>query len=173
LQFVESIPVIRDLSAITIDKALLLIDTDNILNGRQELYNNAIEMFKNNVVLGNGIGSFDLSNFTYPHNLFLQIASESGVLLLIPTAYILGYGLMLCLRNRDKSHAIFVLFLFSISIPKLLFSSSFWIDQRFWLLIGYLFYIRFQKEQNIMPLRQKSAIQLSEALYENIIKNNN
>jgi O-antigen ligase len=62
--------------------------TDGSVEGRVKSYDYALEMFNSRPFIGYGTGSFavipartdsDMRGFEYPHNLFLQAASEFGV----------------------------------------------------------------------------------------------
>lgn len=75
----------------------------------------------------------------YPHNIFLEILVNFG--------YIIGTVIILTLivalikglvTSKDRNYKMCVLVLVSSSFIKLLFSSSYWIDQMFFLLLGVL-----------------------------------
>ena len=48
--------------------------------GRSILYFDALEQWKLEPILGIGLGDYEWKWFTYPHNIFLEIASEGGTL---------------------------------------------------------------------------------------------
>jgi len=114
-----------------------------ILNARDVVYERAITMISNSPIIGNGIGSYGDDNylsFSYPHNLFLQLFLEGGLLFVIPFTFIFIIILYLIFKpwneNEQKSNwRYLILFLFILSIPRLMFSSYFWRDESFWLLL--------------------------------------
>ncbi|MDT3766198.1 O-antigen ligase family protein [Priestia filamentosa] len=126
-----------NLNSYFINKSITLIRENNILNGRNTLYELAFEGFKENWFYGNGIGFFHDFFGIYVHNLFLQILNEGGILLLTPFVLIMFYGLFLMFFSKkiDRSFKLFICFIFSLVIPRLMVSSIFWKEQIFWILI--------------------------------------
>lgn len=118
-----------------IEKTILAINEDNLSNGRSGLYDLAFNGFKENWLYGKGIGNFHDTYLIYVHDIFLQILNESGILLAIPVFSIILYGLFLMFFSKkiDKQLKLFICFIFSISIPRLVFSSIFWKEQSFWI----------------------------------------
>jgi O-antigen ligase len=76
--------------------AFLSTDGGESVNTRLELYYQAIDMFSENILLGNGLGSFGLyvtgtDMKLYPHNIVLELLSETGVVsILILLIFILS-----------------------------------------------------------------------------------
>ncbi|MFJ5621685.1 O-antigen ligase family protein [Peribacillus loiseleuriae] len=134
-----------------IDKSILLIEEDNIFNGRDSLYGLAFDGFKESWLYGNGIGFFNDFYGTYVHNIFLQMLNETGVLLVIPFVLIIFYGLFQILFSKkiDRSIKFFICFIFSLVIPKLMVSSIFWKEQLFWILVIMIISIRWFKNYHI------------------------
>ena len=74
------------LSISALDKTLFVLNTtESMNNGRNIVYEYAIEYFKTNPLFGLGIGGFekkfflDYGNDSYPHQYFLQILCEFGI----------------------------------------------------------------------------------------------
>ncbi|MFI8493298.1 O-antigen ligase family protein [Peribacillus butanolivorans] len=130
-----------------IEKSVLLIEENNIFNGRDILYESAFNGFKESWFYGNGIGSFHDHYGTYIHNIFLQMLNESGVLLVIPLLLIICYGLFLLFFSRkiDHSFKLFICLIFTLAFPKLIVSSIFWKEQGFWILIIMIISFKFFK----------------------------
>ncbi|MCM3673357.1 hypothetical protein M3699_05585 [Peribacillus simplex] len=130
-----------------IEKSVLLIEENNIFNGRNILYESAFNGFKESWFYGNGIGFFHDHYGTYIHNIFFQMLNESGVLLVIPLLLIICYGIFLVFFSRkiDQSFKLFICFIFSLTIPKLMVSSIFWKEQGFWILIIMIISFKFIK----------------------------
>ncbi|PAD40394.1 O-antigen ligase [Terribacillus sp. 7520-G] len=118
-----------------------------LLNGRQDLYLNSLEMIKNHIFLGNGIGSYTSSYGIYPHNIVLQLMVEGGIVLTIPVLIIITGIVFFLLTPQDKIEInsewyLLLLLLFSVAMPRLMFSSYLWQQQSFWLMIFVYFIIR-------------------------------
>lgn len=112
-----------------------------IFNARDRVYERGIDLFHESPIWGHGIGSYaDVYWGTYPHNLFLQLLVEGGILFTIPFAIILINLIWILLRPWIVSDILFndriyILFLFVLCIPRLMVSSYLWKEQSFWLLI--------------------------------------
>ncbi len=75
----------------------------------------------------------------YPHNIFLELMVDFGYVIGIVLSALLVYyiakNLLFC---KNTKYMMVLLILTSTSLIKLLFASSFWIDQMFFMLIGAL-----------------------------------
>jgi len=124
-----------------IEKTLHLMEYGNLLNGRDNYYELAMQGIKNSPFLGNGIGSFEANTgLIYVHNLFLQLAYEGGVLFTVPCTLMLIYGIYMIVFSKkvDPSTRIFIWFVFAVGIFRLLVSSVYWGEQTFWYLLGFI-----------------------------------
>lgn len=113
----------------------------DISNGRNFYWNQAWKMVKYHIFWGNGIGSFESIMDTYPHNLFLQAINDAGIFLLIPTILIV-FGMLLRLFFLKKNEInmeeyYYEALLFTIGIMPLFYSSSYWLLNPFWYVLGY------------------------------------
>jgi hypothetical protein len=107
------------------------------MNGRDVLYVSALQGFISSPLYGKGIASFDNYSGIYPHNIFLQVLYEGGIIFAVPLFYLILRSVNLIFkRTIEYDKRIFVLYLFVTSLVNLLFSSNFWRHQIFWLLIG-------------------------------------
>lgn len=113
---------------------------EDITNNRGELYDVAIKGFFSSPLYGNGIASFN--NYqSYPHNLFLQMLYETGIIMFIPITYIIvKSGMVMFSIKKIAIDYRIISFLFIISIFQLMFSSFFWKRQAFWMLIWIMIY---------------------------------
>lgn len=122
----------------SIGHLLETIMTERFDNGRFTLYFIALQLFKKNILFGNGIGSFYcFTSIYYPHNFVIQMLSENGLLFTIPFIIIIAGGFYygyITTPNWVSSYPF--IFLFSLSIPKLMVSSVFWREQNFWLFLS-------------------------------------
>lgn len=124
---------------------------EDISNNRYPLYAMAWEGFLDSPIWGNGIATFN--NFDgYPHNLFLQMLYETGLLMIIPFVYILIKTIktILSVKRTCNIDYRFVTFYFLISINQLMFSSYFWRNQSFWMMTWIMLAIIGCKKDNVI-----------------------
>ncbi len=115
---------------------------ENMDSGRGDLIAEALKDFWESPIWGKGIASFQ--NFSgYPHNLFVQMLQEGGLILFIPFTIIFIIGLKdLILGNRKTSYYRVLLFAFCGGIMQLLFSNYFWTSSIYWLFVVLVLYRR-------------------------------
>lgn len=103
-------------------------------------WNYAIYLFNDNVFLGIGTGNFTIHNITYPHNLFLEILAENGIV-----GFIVLFSLLaLALKNIFKLyHGVGVLvasmFLFQLIVAQV--SLTLWMHKSLFIWMACLFVI--------------------------------
>ena len=116
-------------------------------DGRNVIYENALNGIAQHPILGNGIGQFDYNYGTYPHNLLLQLLYEGGIIfvILIFVPILILIILVLCKGKGKFENTYLVIFLVSSSIVKLMLSYEFWSDIYFWIIL-YLSYMVLFKE---------------------------
>lgn len=123
-----------DMPALT--KMIWLVEQGIADNGRNEIYDTALKLISEQVFLGGGVGYFEsMVGGYYIHNLFLELMCEFGILGTIIVLYIIFKNIMKVLfidRMAVEDKTISAL-LFSISIPLLIFSSTYWVLPSFWL----------------------------------------
>ena len=124
------------------------VDTDDISNNRSSLYSDAINGFVSKPLFGHGIASFH-DYERYPHNLFLEMMYETGILMLIPMAVYIFIAISIILRCDNKIDVDYriITFLFLNSFVQLMFSSFFWRNTCFWMLIWIMMRIIHSKLQ--------------------------
>jgi O-antigen ligase len=124
-----------------INKTLFKIQTEGILNGREIVYGNTLQMIGNNPFFGNGIGAYALHyNGGYPHNLILHLVVEFGLIFAIPIIRAVLKRLFVLFKpitenEKYNEYKIFIFFCFVASLPKLMFSSYLWKEQIFWVMV--------------------------------------
>ena len=121
-----------------IQKMLYYYSQDKLDNGRTDLYDTAWKGIIESP-LGHYIGSFELANDAYTHNLFLQIAWDYGFIgfIFISIIYIKSLNYFMILNAKCSNHDIcFVIF--SSSFITLLFSSNYWLLPCFWLWLKFI-----------------------------------
>lgn len=107
--------------------------------GRTYIYEMAKTGILEKPILGNGIASFaNYSPDTYPHNLFLQQLYEGGIFLFIPFFFLTCIGILLInSRGISIEKRQFLIYLVSVGIIHLMFSSYFWMSHFYWYLLGF------------------------------------
>lgn len=115
------------------------VSSGNLLNGRQELYELAIDIWKKNIFFGNGWGAFSF-NFHYhldytgygveymdAHNVYLQLLCECGFIGLVYFIYIASNtalkSLKILLKNK-KNDNFYMAFSFGFQVFFLLYCLS-------------------------------------------------
>jgi len=117
-----------------------LYSLPDTLGTREPLYRNAITLFGEYPFFGVGTGGFSLltrSN-TYPHNVFLEILSEYGVLGILTVFFVTIYFLRK-IQKRFQNEYVIIIIMYVYSITQLLFSSSFLVTFELWFAIGSTF----------------------------------
>lgn len=123
-------------------KSIYKLNSGDISNGRDWILEYTKKGIAENYLFGNGISTiFYNSNgrVVYPHNLFYQLWYDLGILVSIPMFYLIGKATFITVFKSDlkKDYSIIMILLFTISIPRLCFSTEFWTTIPFWLLIMY------------------------------------
>lgn len=131
-----------------LERFLFQMQKNDILTGRDVLYHNAYNMFIKNPILGNGIGYFEIyNNGQYPHNIILQMLCEYGIIITVFFAFFIILSFKYIINNKGYKEINFLKLFFVLSIPRLMFSGSYWEIQFFWLYIFTCILI-FKKEIN-------------------------
>ena len=109
----------------------------DLTSGRGDIAAVAFQDFLNSPIWGNGIASFRENNaLGYPHNLFLQLLQEGGLLLFLPFALIFIQGLKnIILGDRQSTYYRILLFTFCGGVMQLMFSSYYWTSSLFWFFV--------------------------------------
>lgn len=121
-------------------------------SGRDRLFEQAIEKIKEHPLLGNEI-VLDESGGRYVHNLFLQVGVDMGIIFAAALTIFLIY--VLCKIGSKKTAMdarIALCAFFSISVGRLLISSTIWRRPEFWMLISLCLTVESNKIGSIEPL---------------------
>jgi len=126
-----------------------LISGEAYESGREQIYTLLLEVVQQWNPLGYGISgdrSLLYSAFGVPyyaHNLFLELIIQFGSIfgILISIYLIINWLKIFLRRDIGKWKEIFIV-VFSIIIPKLMVSSSFWVESYFFVLLGMMSVIR-------------------------------
>lgn len=125
----------------TLERTIDLIDEENIGNGRNLIYSNAWNEIQENSFIGNGIGQFYNKYGTYPHNIILQSWHEGGIIYMLCITIPIIYSIYLMIFDTKTSNEkkYLLIFLFSISVIRLMISYEYWKDNYFWLYLYIIF----------------------------------
>lgn len=129
-----------------IAKLMFFLNNDaDVSNGREYLWNQALDIIESSPIVGNGIGYFESVFGGYTHNFILQSLCEGGVIFCVPIIFFVI--MCMCMMNeivrKDKVEFFFYNMLFVNGIVVLLYSSAYWKMFTFWYLLGYT--IRFYR----------------------------
>ena len=124
------------------DRILTFFTGENPLqdNNRLALWETGLNSFKENPIIGHGIGSVAYEVGFYSHNLFIDLLVEGGIVFLIIFLVLLGifardiHGLI----RIDKTNML-VLIIFLSSFIMLQFSGSYMSDGGIWFAFAYVF----------------------------------
>lgn len=131
-----------------VDRMLQVLEEGDgsILSGRDEIYKEALDEISHSFIWGNGIGAFEGKYGHYVHNVVLQIICEGGIICIGYFIYLLYY-LIRFLITEKKEEVTFLCFMTSIALVQLMISSYYWSSLKFWLLIGYIIYLKNRKKR--------------------------
>ena len=120
-----------------LNKLFLLSESGDISNGRDILYKNAIEYIKQRPLLGYGIGYYEKFNQIYPHQLFLELLCEFGIIGMVLIIFpIIRRGYLIVSKSLNEINPLIVIYLSTLFIS-LMVSNSFWLVPNFWFIYFY------------------------------------
>lgn len=106
-------------------------------SGREELLQIAWEMFQERPVFGYGLGSFASfagGNFTYPHNLFLQVLAESGVVGMVLLGLLVLVSVRAAMLRRSHADSAFAAAGCTLVLVASMFSGDYYDSRAYWVL---------------------------------------
>ena len=122
-----------------INKSINLINFNNLNNGRTDLYRTAFSLIGNNVFFGYGVRTFSLyTTYPWPHNLFIQLLFEGGILFSsLPFCFLIIF-IYKCLfmKFNNASIQVFCITLFVSLLPRYFVSNDIWLGVHFWIVMG-------------------------------------
>lgn len=129
-----------EISALT--KSVQKLDAGDLSNGRDTVFDFAKNGIKEHYLVGNGIATTYYNSYytiAYPHNLFLQLWYDLGVIVSIPMFYLVGKSAYITAfkSSLKKDNVVIMILLFVLSIPRLCYSAEFWTTIPFWMLLSY------------------------------------
>lgn len=106
------------------------------LSTRERLYMGAIQLFKENPLIGIGIGGDRVYLQGYVHNLFLELILNYGIILGFLISVMLIYIFVKSIIFVDKETSNFNLIFLCLGVVPLMFSHSYLISAWFWIYLG-------------------------------------
>ena len=121
-----------------INKMLKLYQEGNVLNNRNLEFEASATYISNNPLFGYGLSSFSYyTGYVYPHNLFLQLLFDGGLILLFLVIIpIILFIVKLFKRCSYDDYAFFAYF-FSVAVIKSFVSGNIWENDKLWLFFAY------------------------------------
>ena len=122
------------------EKFLNLAKEGDVSNGRNDIASIAIKGFLSSPFWGNGMDSFNANTgLAYPHNLFLQLLYDGGLLLsaviILPILKKIKRTYLNCSYDEYTVYT----FLLMCSVPGSMFSMDIWSNGVLWFAFGSLF----------------------------------
>ena len=103
-------------------------------SGRMKIYRLSLDRIREHPIIGNGIDATE-EGVNYAHNLFLQVGEDLGVAaVIVMLAFLIWQLYCMGMRKRAIEEKLIREVLFSISVGRLLFSSTLWRRPEFWML---------------------------------------
>jgi len=129
-----------EINALT--KSIHKLRKGDLSNGRNWILEYTLKGINEHYLVGNGISTILYNSngaVVYPHNLFYQLWYDLGVVVSVPMFYLVGRAAYITIfkSNLRKDYSVIMILLFTISIPRLCFSTEFWTTIPFWFLIMY------------------------------------
>ncbi|MBQ0075137.1 MAG: O-antigen ligase family protein [Prevotella sp.] len=120
-----------------IDKMIQLGDEGNLSNGRGNLNALTMNYVLDRPIWGYGLDRFNaLTNMQYPHNLFMQLLFDGGIVLLLIVFIPVYKSIKVFFKNCIYSEYILVVTLFFVSVPGSMVSGNIWHIVPLWVFIG-------------------------------------
>lgn len=140
-----------------IEKIITMFEENSLedsSSGRDVLYDRCVDLISQNP-MGNGVGWWSVDPFMgglFPHNIFLQVGTEFGIVGLAILIFVLIVSVKK-LFSFGNVEFLMLIYVFSITIGRLMVSSMFWARLEFWLFLA-LFLCAGLKENNAIIVKQ-------------------
>lgn len=119
-------------------RTLLLFMRDGFyLSGRENIYENVISAILESPLIGLGIaGDRRVLGGSYAHNLFIELVANFGILIGLLISLIVVFIILRGLLSKSKAKYNMLIMWISPGFVHLMVSGSYFIDMKFWILIG-------------------------------------
>ncbi|GAA3867376.1 hypothetical protein GCM10022275_16350 [Tessaracoccus defluvii] len=118
-------------------------------SGRGDVYGSAFEAIDESPFFGYGL--FSWGSESYPHNLFLELMLNGGVLYLGVSVLIIGVLMVKLLRSPFENVVVIAFAIYPLVM--LQFSGSYWTAGSFWFVLGYALVVGVQGVRGVEPSR--------------------
>lgn len=109
-----------------------------LFTNRLTIYQNAINEIFAAPIIGHGPAYFEskYGSGYYAHNIVLEAAVESGVIVTAIVVLVLMYYYIKIIKSHDRLTLILLILFFAMCMPKLMLSNQVYKDYGFWMMIG-------------------------------------
>lgn len=115
-------------------------------SGRDSLYGEALSLISLNNYMPKGIGYYqNVTGVIYPHNVFLDVLITFGFFGLVFLLCLFFIAIFKYIKIKKPSLRIVIVTLFIYTTVLLNLSGTFWSEEVFWLLIGFLITVNYAK----------------------------
>ncbi len=129
-----------DLEVYALEKYLRYTEENKVMNGRDLLWEMAMDVIRESPIFGRGIGYFEtVSGGSHGHNIFLQALCEAGLFFFLPVIYMLGSLILQIIQSpfqEDRAERKWLVLLFCCGVEMMFFSSAYWLHIPFWYYLG-------------------------------------
>ena len=117
-------------------------------SGRDRIYQDSIEKIRQHPIIGNVIET--IGEDDYVHNLFLQVAKDFGIpIMLVMVVFLIVIILKIADKKFEYNNRVLLCCLFSVSVGRLLFSSTLYKRPEFWLML--FMFCSLKRKRDTMP----------------------
>jgi len=158
LGFLQRLLESMNIEAHFVDKILKLENAGDVTNGRKDIFEYTSKAIVEEPILGHGLGTILYNSgfrIIYPHNIFLQLLYDGGLVLFIPVVFALVQAVHYTFMGEDRDEAVFTLFLIVIFLPRAFVSGDIWETEALWLLVmhSFKFYVKQGKKVKVKNQR--------------------
>jgi hypothetical protein len=106
-------------------------------SGRDDIYTQSINLIKDNYLLPKGVGYFEfITGEVYPHNIFLEMFITFGFLGIGILCFLFYLFFRSYIKSKNYYFKVVLATLFIFTFVRLIFSSTFWTETTFWIIMG-------------------------------------
>lgn len=126
--------------SLTTFQQMLLESGDKIYSARTNLWEYALEGFRQNVFIGMGEGWFEERHNGYPHNIFMEVLVNTGLVGI--TLFVAGLltSIRYVVREKNPDLKVFLIVMLILWFVPCMVSLTFWSVIEFWMYFGLLIY---------------------------------
>lgn len=135
MTLINSLPYLK---LYVVKKTLYLIQANDTMSGRLELYVNAIKSINGiDWLFGIGFGKYGYSfSGAYPHNIFISVLLDFGLIGVLIFLILITKYFIVMFRCQDENKLNFMIVIFSLSIGVLMWSMDYMTSIPFYIFLG-------------------------------------